>query len=87
LILRAGVELVKPEVTFRRRGVRNCFSKPGPSVNATEYNDLVERKVFWILFIALGLLADCTLPLWWALVATIPIAIGSWWVAYRSDWF
>jgi hypothetical protein len=52
-----------------------------------EYNDLVQRKVFWIFFIALGLLADVTLPLWWALVATIPIVIVSWWVAYRSDWF
>ena len=27
------------------------------------------------------------LPLWWALAATIPIAIASWWVAYRSEWF
>jgi len=23
----------------------------------------------------------------WALVATIPIGVVSWWVAYRSDWF
>jgi hypothetical protein len=27
------------------------------------------------------------LPLWWALVATIPIIYASWWVAYRSNWF
>ena len=27
------------------------------------------------------------LPLWWALVATIPIAVVSWWIAYRTDWF
>jgi hypothetical protein len=47
----------------------------------------VEKKVFWITFVALGLLADVTLSLWWALLSTIPIAIVSWWVAYRSDWF
>jgi len=23
----------------------------------------------------------------WSLLATIPIAMFSWWVAYRSDWF
>ena len=38
-------------------------------------------------FMLLGLLADFTLPLIWALVATIPIVWVSWWVAYRSDWF
>jgi len=47
----------------------------------------MERKVFWIVFIVLGLLADVLLPLWWALVATNPIVYVAWWVAYRSDWF
>lgn len=47
----------------------------------------MERKVFWIAFAVLGLLADFLLPLWWALAATIPIAYAAWWVAYRSDWF
>jgi hypothetical protein len=47
----------------------------------------VERKIFWILFISFGLLADFVLPLGWALVATIPIAFVSWWVAYRTEWF
>lgn len=47
----------------------------------------MEKKIFWIVFCILGLIADFVLPLWWALVATIPIAIFSWWVAYRSDWF
>ncbi len=31
--------------------------------------------------------ADLSLPLWWALAATIPIGLLSWWLAYRSDWF
>jgi len=51
------------------------------------YNMRMERKVFWISFIVLGLIADVVLPLWWALAATIPIAWLSWWIAYRSDWF
>jgi hypothetical protein len=45
----------------------------------------VQKKIFWIVFIILGLLADISLPIWWALFATIPIAFVSWWVAYRSD--
>jgi len=35
----------------------------------------------------LGLIADFTLPLWWAVGATFPILAASWWIAYRSDWF
>ena len=49
----------------------------------------MKRKVFWTVFIALGAvtIADLSLPLWWALAATIPIGLLSWWLAYRSDWF
>jgi hypothetical protein len=47
----------------------------------------MERKVFWGIFICLGLVADLTLPIIWSLLATIPIGVFSWWVAYRSDWF
>jgi hypothetical protein len=47
----------------------------------------VERKVFWIVFALLGVIADFTLPLWLGLIATIPIGVVSWWVAYRSEWF
>jgi hypothetical protein len=47
----------------------------------------MERKIFWIVFALLGLLADFLLPLWWAIAATIPIVWISWWVAYRSEWF
>jgi len=47
----------------------------------------MERRIFWIIFVVLGILADVVLPIWWALAATIPIAVVSWWVAYRSDWF
>jgi hypothetical protein len=47
----------------------------------------MERKVFWMMFILLGLIADIMLPLMWGVIATIPIVIFSWWVAYRSEWF
>ena len=47
----------------------------------------MERKIFWAVFTVLGLAADFTLPLWWALFSTMPIVVISWWVAYRSGWF
>jgi hypothetical protein len=47
----------------------------------------MQRKIFLLTFAGLGLIADFTLPLWWALAAVIPIGIASWWVAYRSEWF
>jgi len=47
----------------------------------------MQRKMFWIIFILLGFVADMVFPLWWALAATVPIMALSWWIAYRSDWF
>jgi hypothetical protein len=51
------------------------------------YNRSMEKKIFWMIFTILGLLADFLLPFWWALAATIPILVATWWVVYRSDWF
>jgi hypothetical protein len=47
----------------------------------------MEKKVFWIVFTILSLIADVVLPLWWGVAATIPLGVLSWWIAYRSDWF
>jgi hypothetical protein len=47
----------------------------------------MQRKIFWLVFILLSLLADLLLPFWWGFVATLPILFIAWWVAYRSDWF
>jgi hypothetical protein len=47
----------------------------------------MQKKIFWMVFTILGLLADFLLPLWWAVAATIPILFFAWWAAYRSDWF
>ena len=47
----------------------------------------MERKLFWMIFIGLSLVADFLLPLMWSIVATLPIAVLSWWIAYRSGWF
>ena len=46
----------------------------------------MQRKVFWLLFLGLSVVADVVLPLLWGLLATIPIVFLSWWVAYRSGW-
>jgi hypothetical protein len=51
------------------------------------YNYFMERKIFWMTFTVLGLVADFLLPLWWGLAATVPVLFISWWIAYRSDWF
>ena len=61
--------------------------KPCCSRAPANYNDCMERKIFWMTFTALGLLADFLLPIWWGLASTVPILFISWWVAYRSDWF
>jgi hypothetical protein len=53
---------------------------------AVAYNIGMERKIFWLVFILLSLLADLLLPFWWGFVATLPILFVAWWVAYRSDW-
>ena len=58
----------------------------GPASDTAEVL-FMERKVFWLLFLSLGLLADFVLPLVWGVIATIPILLISWWVAYRSEWF
>jgi len=46
-----------------------------------------QRKIFWLLVAAMGILADLALPMIWSLVATLPILVVSWWIVYRSDWF
>jgi hypothetical protein len=47
----------------------------------------MQKKVFWTSFTLLGLVADLAFPFWWAVAATIPALMLSWWFAYRSDWF
>jgi len=59
----------------------------GKEVLGKEYNLRMERRIFWLVVFVLGIIADFTLPIWWALGATIPIFMIAWWVAYRSDWF
>jgi len=48
---------------------------------------LMERKIFWMLFIVLSVAMDVTLPIWWSLALTLPLLVGCWWVAYKSGWF
>jgi hypothetical protein len=60
---------------------------PPAASRVFRYNCTMQRKVFWMSFTALGLIADLALPFWWALGATIPAGMLAWWIAYRSDWF
>ena len=46
-----------------------------------------QRKMFWLLVTAMGVVADLALPLVWGLAAMLPILAASWWIVYRSDWF
>lgn len=43
--------------------------------------------MFWILFVTSGVIADLLLPWVVGLILTLPLAVGCWWVAYRSGWF
>jgi len=50
-------------------------------------NQSQERKIFWMVVGALGLMAVFLLPLWWGVTSAVPIALIAWWVAYQSGWF
>jgi hypothetical protein len=43
--------------------------------------------MFWGIFTVSGLIADLILPFWWAVGATIPLFVLSWWLVYRTDFF
>lgn len=45
-----------------------------------------QKKLFWVLVSALGVIASLALPFLWSLAAMPPIFFVSWWVVYRSDW-
>jgi len=47
----------------------------------------MQKKVFWIVFLSLSVVADVMLPLLWGMLATMPLVVLSWWIAYRSGWF
>jgi len=47
----------------------------------------MQRKMFWVIFLVLSTVAGIMLPLVWGVLATLPLALLSWWIAYRSDWF
>jgi hypothetical protein len=74
-------------ISLAERGIAQFYTFAAGKKRCGATMASMERKVFWGCFILLGLLADFALPIWWALIATIPIAYVSWWVAYRSDRF
>ena len=47
----------------------------------------MQRKIFWLLFLTLGLVLDFTLPIVLGQLLTFPLIILCWWIAFRSGWF
>jgi uncharacterized membrane protein len=66
--------------------VSTDWPTPAPSA-VKSIGGFLEKKIFWAIFLVLGLIADFTLPLMWSLILTLPILVLSWWIAYRSEWF
>ena len=63
------------------------FRRPVPPKAAhNRLGGTLEKKLFWIIFLGLSTLADVFLPLFWGMVATLPVVVLSWWLVYRSDW-
>jgi hypothetical protein len=42
--------------------------------------------MMWLIFFVLSTVADIYLPLLWGILATFPLFVLSWWIAYRSGW-
>ncbi len=47
----------------------------------------MQGKIFWLLFVVLGVLLDILLPWQWSLALTLPLLFFCWWAVYRSGWF
>jgi hypothetical protein len=47
----------------------------------------MQRKIFWLLLITLGVVLDVALPWTWSLALSLPLVLLCWWIVYRSGWF
>jgi hypothetical protein len=47
----------------------------------------MQRRIFWLLLITLGIALDVALPWTWSLALSLPLVVLCWWIAYRSGWF
>ena len=47
----------------------------------------MQKKMFWLLFMTLGLVLDFAVPLVWGLILKLPLLVLCWWMAFRSGWF
>jgi hypothetical protein len=45
-----------------------------------------QKKIFWLLFIVIGLVLDFTVPFRWSIGLTLPLLVLCWWVVYKSGW-
>lgn len=86
ILLTSGGSAIRDSFSARWLS-RKSRTHANTQAKGVRYNRPMQRKVFWMTFTALGLIADLALPFWWALGATIPVGMLAWWIAYRSDWF
>jgi hypothetical protein len=45
------------------------------------------KKAFWTVFSLTTTAAGFAMPFVWSMVATVPLFVFSWWLAYRSGLF
>jgi hypothetical protein len=87
--LRGIVERSRPGCVFT---FSKIFAKKiQPGVCWTDHPEAcrktMQRRIFWLLLITLGIALDVALPWTWSLALSLPLVILCWWIAYRSGWF
>ncbi len=58
-----------------------------PEVRCLAANNMDPKKAFWTVFSLTTTAAGFAMPFVWSMVATIPLFVFSWWLAYRSGLF
>jgi len=57
------------------------------SLNQTQRRAVLQKKIFWLVFIGLDMMTGFAVSFVWSLILTLPIIVLSWWIAYKSGWF
>lgn len=57
------------------------------SLNQTQRQAVLQKKIFWLVFIGLDMMTGFVVSFVWSLILTLPIIVLSWWIAYKSGWF
>ena len=57
------------------------------SLNQRQRQAVLQKKIFWLVFIGLDMMTGFAVSFVWSLILTLPIIVLSWWIAYKSGWF